>query len=301
MAQPVEIPTNVLYRSVSERPTEARFRLGDRQITVEGEELSVEIPLSEIFDARVGPPPKAANGFFGGSILTIGFDRDDEREVLFADGDGETIEKVGGLLYRRILDGTEVAVRHPAEVGGRVTGESYDIGTLQVTPGKVGCMGIEVPCILDLDSVVDFSRSTEELLGREQTTITITYVKNGVAVSLDLSMNPPRKQHLLARYLRGEYDEIRREVGRLDVPEPALRALVKLYSLRGTAKPQSLLVGESVSTASVLRGLAKHELVRVTEERVELTPRGWILVTEHVGDNGSTSRGGQASRSGLRT
>jgi len=301
MAGSIEISTSVFCKSVAEHPHEARLVLGTRMITVDGEDIALEIDLSDVFDIRVGPPPQAASGVFGGTVLTIGLDRDDKREVLFVNAAKRTLEKVSGLLYRRILDGTEVAVRHPAEVGGRVTGRSYDIGTLQVTPGKVGCMGIEIPCVTELDAVVDFSRSTEELLGREQSTITITYVTDGTAISLDLSMNPARKQHLLGRFLRQEYDEVRRDLSRIDVPDSALGVLAKLYSLRGSASHGSLLGGTSQSTATLLRALVQRDLVEVDEDRVTLTPRGWVLATEFLGRTDPPSTPSDAKASGARS
>ena len=59
---------------------------------------------------------------------------------------------------------------------------------------------------------------------------------------------------------------------------------VSLYSLQGSAKPQSLFVNGSDSTASLLRGLVGHDLVALEEGRAHLTPGGWIYVTKHVGD-----------------
>ena len=70
----------------------------------------------------------------------------------------------------------------------------------------------------------------------------------------------------------------------MDLPAPAARTLAKLYSFRGSAKPQSLYANPSVQSKKALRGLVEVDLVRIDDGQAELAPKGWIFVTEHVGD-----------------
>lgn len=289
MSSQIELSATVCCERVHTEPVTADITLDDGELRVESEVRDLEIPQSDIFDVRIASSPQAAAEFFTGSVLTVGFDRHDRREVLFVDGKRHTLEKYAGLFYRWLLDGLEVAVCHPTEVGGRVTGETFDIGTLRVTPGKVGCTGIAYPFGIDLERIVHFSRSERELLGDRRMVIGVQYVRDGMVVSLDLSVNPPRKQQLLGRHLRQTYDEIRRSVRTLDIPTPAVRALYKLYSLRGTATPSSLFDDPSDTSKGVLRGLRKADLVEFGDGQVRLTSRGWILVTEHVDTTAPTT------------
>jgi hypothetical protein len=281
MADPLEFSATVFSRSIGEKPSDATLALGDSRIEAKGDGL--EIAFEDVFDLRIGPPPKAAREFFRGTILVVGFDRDDEQEVLFVDGNAETLEKVVGLMFRRLLDGLEVAVRYPTRVGGRVTGQDFEIGTLRVAPQEVACTGIEYPCRIKLDSVIDFSRSQRDLLGEERAVIKIQYLNDGLTRSLDLSLQPERKLHLLGRHFRRKFDDLRGAVRQLDVPRAGLRALAKLYTLRGTAKPQSLLTEASASSTTILRQLAEAGLVELNDGQISLTPRGWILVTDGLG------------------
>ena len=283
MPDPIELAATILCECIHDEPVRADLTVGDDVLRVESEDRSLAVAAAAIFDVRLGSSPRAATEFFSGAVLTVGFERDGRRDVLFVDGSRSALEKYAGLLYRWLLDGTEVAVRHPAEVGGRVTGETFDIGTLRVTPGKVGCTGITYSFGIDLDTIVHLSRSEGELLGDERTMIDLQYVSDGMAVSLDLSVEPPRTRHLLGRHLRQEYHDVRKQVRQLDLPGPAVRTLHKLYSLRGTASASELLDGSTDASVDILRGLGKADLVCLTDEGVELTSRGWILVTEHVG------------------
>lgn len=291
MPSQIELSATVYCERVHTEPVAADITLGDGELRVESEVRDLSIGQSDVFDVRIASSPQAAADFFTGTVLTVGFDRHDRREVLFVDGTRDTLEKYAGLCYRWLLDGLEVAVCHPTEVGGRVTGETFDIGTLRVTPGKVGCTGIAYPFGIDLERIVHFSRSERELLGDPQMVIGIQYVRDGTVVSLDLSVNPARKQQLLGRHLRQTYDEIRRAVRTLNLPSPAVRALYKLYSLRGTATPSSLFDDSPDTAKGVLRGLRKADLVAFGDGQVRLTPRGWILVTEHVETTTPTTTG----------
>jgi len=288
MSGEIELSATVLCECLREEPIESRLVFGDDELRLEGDDGALAIGQSDIFDVRIGSSPQVATEFFTGTVLTIGFDQRGDREVLFVDGTRRTLKKYAGLLYRWLLDGTEVAVRHPAEVGGRVTGETFDIGTLRVTPGKVGCTGISYPFGIGLDTIVHLSRSEGELLGDQRPMIATQYVRDGMVVTVELSVSDPRKQHLLGRHLRQEYDDIRQRVRQLDIPTTAVRTLYTLYSLRGAATPSSLFGGPSGTSVDVLRGLRKAGLVRITDEKVGLTSSGWILVTEHVDATTST-------------
>lgn len=279
----VDVPVTVLDESRHDEATDAELRLGE-VIGIEDGTRDTEIDLSAVFDVRVGSPPKATAGTFAGTVLTIGYDGPEDRKVVYVDADESTLDSLAGLIYRRVLHEVEVAVSHPTKVGGRVTGKSFEIGTLLVAPELVGCRKINSPFAVRLESVVDFSRSVETFLDERRPAIDIQYVKQGLAVSLSLSLSSARKQHLLGRFLRRDYDDVRAQIGKIDLPTPAFRALVTLYSLRGTAQPQSIVSDSSVSTKAVLRGLLKANLVEMSDGEAALTSRGWILVTEHIGN-----------------
>jgi len=278
----IDIPTTVYCRSRHEHPIEARFSIEDRLVVRNGEH-SLGVDYGHVFDVRVGPPPTAAAEALSGTVLTVAYDKGGDREVLFVKAKEDTLKTVAGLLYRRLLNDTEVVVSHPAAIGGRVTDKSFEIGRVLVGPGRVGCRGIDTPFSIDLETIVDFSRTTEDLLGEQRGIIEITYVKKGIAVSLKLSLSSSRKQHLLGRFLRREYDEVRSQLGGLDLPEPARHALVTLYSRRGTAPPDSLLPDSGPSIDAIVRGLRKADLVEIDDGEIALTSRGWIFVSEYGG------------------
>lgn len=283
MTQTLKFSTTVLCTAVSPDPSEALLRLDDTGLTVRGPELAEAATLAEIFDVRIGRPPQAARQAFSGTVLTVGFERGGQHAVLFVDGEETTLERVRGVLFRRLLDGTEVAMCHPATIGGRVTTRRFDIGELRVTPGKVGCTGIKQPLHIDIGDIVAVSRSERELLGRLEPTVELRYVKHGVVVGVYLSLNPPRKLNLLGRLLRSEYRHLTRQLHELDPPTPVVRVLTRLYSRGGSTDSGAVLAAESTDPESLLRTLRSNDLVELVDGTVRLTMRGWILVIERVG------------------
>ncbi|RKS81892.1 chemotaxis signal transduction system protein F [Haloarcula quadrata] len=282
MTRTVELSTTVFCPSVSAEPSQAQFRLNNAGVVVEGDQLAEEAGLDEIFDIRLGQPPRAAVETLSGTVLTIGFERGGQRVALFIGGSESTLDRVSGLLFRQLLDGTEVAVCHPATIGGRVTDRRFEIGELRVTPGKVGCTGIRQPLNVDLETIVGVSRSKKELLGRRELAVDLRYVRQGVVVGVDLSLNPPRKLNLLGRYLRRSYGGLRQELRELAPPPPVVRTLTRLYTHGGRTDSKSVLSQESADPAALLEELIENDLVTLEDGEVRLEMLGWVLVAEQA-------------------
>lgn len=282
MTGAIELSTSVLCPSVSSEPSDASIRLDHSKVAVTGPELTEEAGLEEIFDVRLGQPPQAAQKAFSGTVLIIGFERGGQRAVLFLDGSSETLERFSGLLFRRLLDGTEVAVCHPVSIGGRLTDRQVNIGEIRVTPGKIGCTGVTRPLNIDLESIVDVSRSEKEILGHKEGSVEIQYVKRGTVVGVDFSLNPPRKLNLLGRYLRRNYSRLRQQAQALNPPAPIVQILTRLYAARGHTDSGAMLARESDNPRALLQTLLDHVLVELVDGEVRLTMLGWVLVIKQT-------------------
>lgn len=282
-----QVASDCLY---AEDPVDARIRLDEAAVSIETDEEAVDISLASIFDVRLGPPPFAIEDVFGSTTATIAFEGDEDSDVVFVSGAESSVERFGQVLYRTILSDSEVAVKHPSSVGGRVTDVRYDIGTLRAGSRSVRFEGIDVPFALDVESVIDFSERRTTLLGEERTVLDLEYVRNGTVFGLDLAINPARKRHVLGRYLRLEYTDVLQSLQRVQLPDPARHLLVRLYARQGRSSLKSVQTGSPNATVELLRGLHRQDLVTPGEDGVQLTPKGWILVREQFdGDPGAAS------------
>ncbi|MFB6153154.1 MAG: CheF family chemotaxis protein [Halodesulfurarchaeum sp.] len=283
--------------------SEHRVRLEEDVLVLAGDRGSERIDLEDVVDVRLGRPPLAVNSILESTTLTIavsdgsseGTEADEptspteEQEVFFVGGKDEEVRTLGRLIYRAILNGTEVAVRHPAKIGGRSTETSFRLGELSLRDGTVDVSGIDPTFSVPIDAIVDFTTDTRELLSDERQVIAVEYVRNGRPIRFEVAIDPPRKRFILGRYLRLEYRSHRRQLSEVDLKSAERRALLRLYSMGGTATLQALLDGDSISSISVLRRLQRRGFVGGTEGSVRLTPEGWILAAKHLtGDSNGT-------------
>ncbi|MFB6267922.1 MAG: CheF family chemotaxis protein [Halodesulfurarchaeum sp.] len=275
--------------------SERRVRLEDDALVLEGNRGRERIDLDDVVDLRLGRPPLAVSGRLESTTLTIAVSDGAEdgpegespspiqdQEALFVGGPDEEVRTLGRLIYRAILNGTEVAVRHPAEIGGRSTEASFRLGELSLRDGAVQFGDIDAPFSVPIDAIVDFTTDTRELLADERQVIVVEYVRNGRPIRFEVAIDPARKRFILGRYLRLEYRAQRRQLAEVDLESDERRALLTLYSMGGTATLQALIDGNSVSSISVLRRLQRRGLVDGNEGSVRLTAEGWILAAKHL-------------------
>lgn len=266
-----------------------RVHLEDESIRFQSRDVVKNVDLSTIFDIRVGQPPLAVAEELHSETVTIGVredpgDGENTQDFYFINTVQSDIWVFGEALYRAVLNGTELAVRHPTEIGGRRTNSAFSIGTLQLADRSVGFTDIDVPFKVDIESIIDFSTHEQELLGDTRDVIEVTYVRNGRSIVFEAAISLDRKHYILGRYLRLEYSKILRELQNIDISAPETKALAVLYSMRGESKLQTLLNGRSESSLSVLKHLQKRGLLETSEGYVRLTPKGWIIISTQFKD-----------------
>lgn len=266
------------------RVEDCQVTLEDATIRLEGRDYRAAIDLETIFDLKLGPPPMSVADRFAAKTLTIAVEAEKDfgetgRDIYFLSAPEEAkTEHLGQLLFKSVLNGTEVAVKHPAEIGGRRTNSAFTIGELHLGDRSVGFSGIDVPFNVDIEAIIDFSRSTQELLGETREIIEVEYVRDGRSIVFEAALNPDRKRFILGRYLRLEYSKVQRELGQIDLSPAETKALATLYTMNGKSKLQTLLSGRDESSIKVLKLLQRRGLVSGTEGYVKLTPKGWIMI-----------------------
>lgn len=278
------------------RVEDCQVTLEDNELRFAGTDYESRIDLQSVFDVKLGQPPMSVADRFANKTLTIAVEREHAfgergRDIYFlSDEDESSIEHFGQLLYKSVLNGTEVAVRHPVQIGGRRTNSAFTIGELHLGDRTVGFTSVEVPFKVEIDSIIDFSRDTRELLGEEREVIEVEYVKEGRSILFEAALSPDRKRFILGRYLRLEYTKRQRELSKLDLSPAETKALATLYTMNGKSKLQTLISGRSESSVKVLKLLQKRGLVSGSEGYVQLTPKGWIMIRTRFKDAAQTKQ-----------
>lgn len=241
------------------------------------------IPLRSIADVAVGHVPDEIQGFFE-STVSVAFELNGRRHKAVVEAADSTIQKFATVLFKAILNGTKMSVKHPARVGGRVTDESFVDCQLFLRPQSVRFKTAAELVEIELATVTKFSRSNREINGGEQPVLELQHMPSGEAMVTMAAMNTPRKMTILGRYLRLEYTELMNELKDVEISADEKEILTAIYS--GGGQEGVSLAGivdlDPSNVTMVLNRLEEKELVVDTASGTKLTPKGQIVVNRHL-------------------
>jgi len=269
--------------SARAEPVKGRILLSEKRLVLAADGGKVTIPLSSIFDIAVGQVPDDLGDFFD-STVTVAFEKGGNRMVAAVEADDDKIEKFTTVLFKAVLNGTDVTVKHPARVGGRVTGEAFAPAKLYLKPGTVRFRRADDTVDVDLSTVSDFERTTREINGTDQAVLAVRHLDGGQAALSLAAMDSPRKMSILGRYLRLEYSDLMADLEDVTLSEEQVELLVAVYSTGPGVSLANVLDMESSQLTMVLNDLRGDELVVDGDEGPTLTPKGRVVVSNHLED-----------------
>jgi len=262
-------------------PVRGRVLLSRDRLVLAAGDGKTTVPLADVFDVTVRDVPQAVADFFDDTV-TVGYRRGGDRHAAYIEAEKDAVDRFSQLLYTVLLDGTAVAVTHPARVGGRVTDASAARGRLALRSGGVSfrCDGRDVG--IDLDDVVGFGRERRTVEGTTRPVLSIRHVDGDRVLTTELAVASREKLNVLGRYLRLEYGEVMAEVRDIELSQVEKEVLVGLYSGGSGADLAALLGVESSRLSMVLNDLVGKELV--DEEGTALTGKGRMVVDDRIED-----------------
>ena len=269
--------------SARAQPVKGRILLSEKRLVLAGDEGKVTIALASIFDIAVGQVPDGLGDFFS-STVTVAFERDGNRMVAAIEADDDKIAKFTTVLFKAILNGTDMTVKHPARVGGRVTGESFKPSKLFLEPERVRFRRADDDVNIDLSTVSDFNRLTRDINGTEQAVLAVRHLNDGQAALSLAAMDSPRKMSILGRYLRLEYSDLMADLEDVSLSGDQIELLVAVYSTGPSVSLANVLDMDSSQLTMVLNALRDDELVVDGGNGPKLTPKGRVVVSKHLED-----------------
>ncbi|MFB6165002.1 MAG: CheF family chemotaxis protein [Haloarculaceae archaeon] len=271
--------------SLTERaePVSGRVLLSQKRLVLASDAGRVTVALSKIFDVAVGHVPPDLGDFFD-STVTIAFNQNGRRHVAAVEADDEKIGKFSTVLFKALLNGTTMTVKHPARVGGRVTGESFETAKLFLKPQSVQFKGPDTGFSVDLSTVTNFERTVREIAGRDREVLAVRHMRSGQALTSLAAIDSARKMSLLGRYLRLEYGDVVADLRDLDLGEAETELLVAVYSTGPGVSLPSFLDTDPSQVTMLLNDLQQKGLVADGEDGTELTAKGRIVVSDALED-----------------
>ncbi|WP_136716805.1 CheF family chemotaxis protein [Halorientalis salina] len=264
-------------------PVQGRVLLSKKRLVLATDGDKLTVPLSNVFDVAVGKVPQDFGAFFD-STVTIAFNTNGNRHIAAVEASDEKIEKFSTVLFKALLNGTTMMVKHPAQVGGRVTGENFYSAKLTLKRHKVEFTGTDAAFTVDLSTVTNFEEKKREIAGSTRQVLSVRHMDGGQAVTSLAAIDSARKMSLLGRYLRLEYSDIIEDLEDVDLSEEETELLVAVYSSDPGVSLASVLGKEPSQVTMMLNDLIEKDLIRDGGETTQLTAKGRIIVSSKLED-----------------
>lgn len=261
-------------------PVRGRVVMSKRRIVLATDDAKTTIPLQGVFDVQHETAPGDLARFFEDTV-TIAYERDGQRHVAVVEGGGDTVDRFVTLVFKGLLHGTSVYVKHPARRGGRVTDQSFQAGNLALTPGKLVIKGASVN--IDLSTVSDFERVDRDVNGTSRQLLSVRHMGDGGPITTELVLDSGRKMNLLGRYIRLQYTHLKQELADISLTDEEIEALVATYSSGPDTSLATVLGVDASRVTMLLNDLIEKELVS-DDDGITLTSLGRAAVSEHIED-----------------
>ncbi|EMA32409.1 CheF family chemotaxis protein [Halobiforma nitratireducens] len=269
----------------SGKPVSGRVIMTKRRLVLASGDGKETVPLSRVIDVNVGSVPNHVRQFFNDTV-TVGY-RDEEGSTRSAviESKGETAEKFVALLFRCLLNGRRVAVKHPARVGGRVKDTPVVPGKLKIKNRRIEVRTKQDNFSFDVERVMSIDRGNKIGDSDDRVTLVVKYIDDGGLTKTSL-IAPSKSQYvnLLARFLRLEFDDLREEVDEIDLSNPEKRVLVSVHATGGEIDFTNMLDGDPAYVTNVLNSVREKDLIVESGDNISLTPKGRIIVSERIED-----------------
>lgn len=261
-------------------PVTGRVVMSEKRVVIATPGTQRTIRISDIFDIAYGSAPPDLREFFEDTV-TIASNDESGRHVALIEGADDTVRRFTDLLFKAVINGTDVLVRHPARRGGRVTDSSVTPATVFLRPGTVLFKGAQ-KFTIEASTVSHFERHTRAIGGDDREVLSVRHTPEMESVTTEIALDSSRRMNVLGRFLRTEYSQLKEELAQLDISERETEAMVGLYSGGSDASLAGVLGMESNQVTMLLNTLVEKGLVEEGESGMTLTPIGKLAVSSRI-------------------
>ncbi|MFC6786896.1 CheF family chemotaxis protein [Halobaculum halobium] len=266
---------------VEGEPPTGRIILSQRRLVLAADGSKETIPLSSVFDVKVGQVPPEMAGYFNDTV-TVAYRADDRRGVAAIEGNDTNIDRFATVLFKVLLNGTTALVRHPAKIGGRVVETDAHKARLDVTQGALSFEGCPEPFTVDLRSVISVERAQRDLDNGTHPVISFRHIEDGTAVTSQVGLDSGRLTNVLGRYIRLRYADVQEELADVELGEAETEVLVAAYSAGSGVSLNKVVDIEPQRLTMLLNGLIDDGLLVDSGEGTELTAKGRVIVGQRI-------------------
>ncbi|MFP8954605.1 CheF family chemotaxis protein (plasmid) [Natrialbaceae archaeon A-arb3/5] len=265
-------------------PSSGRIIMTKKRLVLATNDEKTTVPLSDVIDVNVSSVPNHVKQFFDDTV-TVGYETDEGVRSAVIESNSETVTKFVAILFRCLLNGRTVAVKHPARVGGRVKDTNVVRGTLRIKRREITITTESDRFSIGIENVMNIQRANKIGNSTDRVTLVVKHIDDDGLTKTSL-ISPSKGQYvnLLARYLRIEFDELREEVDEIDLTNPEKRVLVSVHATDGDIDFTNMLDGDPAYVTNVLNSVRNKDLIVDRGDKISLTPKGRIIVSQRIED-----------------
>lgn len=262
----------------SSEPYQGRVVLSQKRIVIANGDSRWTIPLSSVYDVLVGRIDPEIAEYFDDTV-TIRYTRDGAKRTVAIECDRETLERFTTVLFKALLSGTTVLVRHPARKGGRVLDTGARKAILRLDPGSFAFEfeGGRDPLAFNLSEVAGFDRRKRTMQGKRRPIVSLRVSRGDYIETIEISLPTERKNSVFSRYVHRGYKEVKEKLSELSISDDEARALVAIYAAGGDADLEWILDESGDRITALLNSLRGKGLLTVDEDPTP-TRRGLAAV-----------------------
>lgn len=211
-------------------PVKGRIVMSPQRLVLALDDGNLDIPLDHVVDIGVGRVSEEVSDFFDDTI-SITFDDGAQSRTATIEGEQETMEKFGMVLFKTLLNGTAAFLIHPASVGGYGSMTAPRAARLRIEDRSAGFdFEDDQTAKIVVERVTGISSHRREFEGKERPVLSVRHLLDGTPITTDIAMDSGRKLTLLNRFLRLDFDQRLREIGDYSLEDEELDALAAIYS-----------------------------------------------------------------------
>ena len=262
-------------------PIAGRVILSQKRLVFASSDGRTTVRLSDVFDVVLGQVRPELADYFDDTVA-IAYRSLGEPRTAVLEADAEKVSRFRTVLFKALLGGATVRIKHPAKIGGRYTDVGACEAKVRLRARAVGFYDVEAPLRIDLSAITDFEKTDRTINGRTRPAMNVQYMQDGQAITTEIVMSSSRRMNLLGRYLRFEYSDLLEEVNELDISEAETELLVAIYSGAGGGHLAGVVDKDPSTVTMLLNTLEEKELVGSTDGDTHLTSLGRLAVSERV-------------------
>jgi helix-turn-helix protein len=262
-------------------PERGRVVLSQKRLVLAGKDSKTTIPLSSVFDVSVGRVTKELSEFFDHTVA-VGYRDNGTSRSAIIECEKNELERFTHVLFKALLNGSPVLLKHPARVGGRVMDTDSETRKLKIEPEYVGFKGKSNNVKIEISRVIGFEREQRTLDGDKQGIVSIRSFQDGDAVTTEIALPSNRETNLFGRFVRQVYSDLKEELQDVSISDDEIEVLVAIYTAGSETNLARVLDADSSRVTMLINSLREKGLVEDRDGELEFTNQGLMVVSNRV-------------------